>query len=147
MRWLKRINRKEFGLLVIKVDSAKQANRLIIERIVLRYDLKLVERYDIGCRITQCFKCQKYGHISLICLNKETCGHCGKDYNTEIYVGISTTPRGRCAACHKGQYILWFGEYFARVKEIARAKTARRALSRLFLILATPSTLREVCGA
>jgi hypothetical protein len=52
MRWLKRINRKEFGLLVIEVDSAEQANRLIIEGIVLGYDLNLVERYDAGCRIT-----------------------------------------------------------------------------------------------
>jgi hypothetical protein len=51
MRWLKRTNRKKFGPLVIEVDSAKQANRLIIEWIVLEYDLKLVKRYDAGCRI------------------------------------------------------------------------------------------------
>jgi hypothetical protein len=57
MRWLKRTNRKKFSPLVIKVDSAKQANRLIIEGIVLRYDLKQVKRYDVNCRITQCFKC------------------------------------------------------------------------------------------
>ena len=147
MRWLKRTNRKEFGPLVIEVDSAEQANRLIIEGIVLGYDLKLVERYDAGCRITQCFKCQKYGHISSICSNKETCGHCGKDHNTEICADISPTPRGRCAACHGGQHTSWSGEYPARVKEIARAKTARRALSRLFPISATPPTLREACGA
>jgi hypothetical protein len=34
-----------------------------------------------------------------------------------------------------------------RAKEILRAKTARRALLRLFLISALPSTLREVFGA
>jgi hypothetical protein len=56
MRWLKRINRKEFGPLVIKVDSAEQANRLIIERIVLEYNLKQVKRYDADYRIIQCFK-------------------------------------------------------------------------------------------
>jgi hypothetical protein len=52
MRWLKRTNRKEFGSLMIEVDSAEQANRLIIEGIVLKYDLKQVERYDVSCRIT-----------------------------------------------------------------------------------------------
>ena len=52
MRWLKRLNRKEFGPLIIEVDSAEQANRLIIEGIVLGCDLKLVERYDASCRIT-----------------------------------------------------------------------------------------------
>jgi hypothetical protein len=57
MRRLKRTNRKKFGPLVIKVDSAEQANRLIIEGIVLGCDLKQVERYDVSCRITQCSKC------------------------------------------------------------------------------------------
>jgi hypothetical protein len=51
MRWLKRTNKKEFGLLIIEVNSAEQANRLIIEGIVLGYNLKLVKRYDVSCRI------------------------------------------------------------------------------------------------
>jgi len=50
MRWLKRTNRKEFSSLIIEVKSAKPANRLIIEGLILGYDLKLVERYDTGCR-------------------------------------------------------------------------------------------------
>jgi hypothetical protein len=106
MRWLKRTNRKKFGPLIIEVDSAEQANRLIIEEIVLGYDLKQVERYDAGCRITQCFKCQKYGYISSICSNKETCGYYGEDYNIETCVDISPASRRRCAACYEGQYIL-----------------------------------------
>jgi hypothetical protein len=136
---------------VIKVDSAEQANRLIIEGIVLGCDLKQVKRYDASCRITQCFKCQKYGHISSICSNKETCGHCGEDHNTEICAGTSPAPRKRCAACHGachgGQHTSWSGECPARVKEIVRAKAARRALSRLFPISAIPPILREACGA
>jgi hypothetical protein len=38
-------------------------------------------------------------------------------------------------------------EYPARAKEILRVKIARRALSRLFLILVLPPILREVFGA
>jgi hypothetical protein len=57
MYWLKRTNRKKFGPLVIEVDSAEQANRLIIEGIVLGYNLKQVKRYDADCRIIQYFKC------------------------------------------------------------------------------------------
>jgi hypothetical protein len=147
MRWLKRTNRKEFGPLVIEVDSAEQANRLIIEEIVLGCNLKQVKRYDASCRITQCFKCQKYRYISLICSNKETCGHCGGDHNTETCAGISPAPRRRCAACHEGQHTLWSKECPARTKEILRAKAARRALSRLFPISAIPLILREACGA
>jgi hypothetical protein len=147
MRWLKRTNRKEFGLLIIKVDSAEQANRLIIEGIVLGYDLKLVKRYDVSCRITQCFKYQKYGHISSVCSNTEICGHCGGSHNTETCAGISPAPRKRYAACHGGEHISWSQECLMRAKEILRAKTARRALLRLFPISALPPTLREVFGA
>jgi hypothetical protein len=52
MRWLRRINKGDFALLIIEVDSAEQANRLINEGVVMEYDLKLVERYDASCRIT-----------------------------------------------------------------------------------------------
>jgi hypothetical protein len=52
IRWLKRINKKEFSPLIIEVDSAKQANRLIIEGVVLGYNLKVAKRYDVSCRIT-----------------------------------------------------------------------------------------------
>jgi hypothetical protein len=52
IRWLRRTNKKEFALLVIEVDSAEQANRLITEGVVIGYDLKLTERYDASYRIT-----------------------------------------------------------------------------------------------
>jgi hypothetical protein len=115
--------------------------------VVLGYDLKVAERYDASCRITQCFKYQKYGHISSVCSNTEICGHCGSSHNTETCAGISPAPRKRCAACHGGEYTSWSAEYPARAKEILRVKTARRALSRLFLISALPPTLREAFGA
>ena len=93
MRWLRRINKGDFALLVIELDSAEQANRIINEGVVMGYDLKSVERYDTGCRITQCFKCQKYGHISSIYSNAEKCGHCGSDHTTEKCAGVSPAPR------------------------------------------------------
>ena len=109
------------------------------------YDLKIAERYDTSCRITQCFKCQKYGHISSVCSNKEKCGQCGGDHKTEICAGagVSPAPRKRCAACHGGNHTSWSAECPARVKEILRAKAARQTLSTLFPISAT---LREACG-
>ena len=52
MRWLRRINKKEYAPLVIEVDSAEQVNRLVSEGVVMGCDLKIAERYDISCRIT-----------------------------------------------------------------------------------------------
>jgi hypothetical protein len=146
MRWLKRTDKKEFTPLVIEVDNAEQANRLINEGIVMGYDLKMVERYDASCRITQCFKCQKYGHISSVCANTEICGHCSGSHSTGTCAGILPAPRKRCAACHKGEHASWSAECPARVKEISRAKTARRTLPRLFPTSAIPPTLREAFG-
>jgi len=147
MRWLRRINKGDFALLVIELDSAEQANRIINEGVVMGYDLKSVERYDAGCRITQCFKCQKYGYISSICSNAEKCGHCGSDHTTEKCAGVSPAPRKRCAACQGGDHTSWSGECPARVKEILRAKAAKLALPKLFPISTTVPTLREALGA
>jgi hypothetical protein len=52
MCWLRRINKKEYALLVIKVNNAEQVNRLVSEGVVIGYDLKIAERYDTSCRIT-----------------------------------------------------------------------------------------------
>lgn len=147
MRWLRRTNRGDFAPLVIEVDSAEQANRLINEGVIMGFDLKSVERYDAGCRITQCFKCQKYGHISTICSNKEKCGHCGSDHTTEKCAGVSPAPRKRCAACQGGEHTSWSAECPARVKETLRAKAAKSILPKLFPISTAVSKLREAFGA
>jgi hypothetical protein len=133
--------------LIIEVDSAEQANRLITEGVIIGYDLKLTERYDVSCRITQCFKCQKYGHISSICSNTEKCGHCGGSHNTQTCVDISPAPHKRCAACHGEEHTSWSPKCPERVKEIARAKAAKRALPRQFPTSNIPPTLREMFGA
>jgi hypothetical protein len=51
LRWLSRIDGKEFSTLIIEADSAEYANRIICEGVITGYDLKLVERYDTKCRI------------------------------------------------------------------------------------------------
>jgi hypothetical protein len=147
MRWLRRTNKGDFAPLIIEVDSAEQANRLINEGVVIGFDLKSVERYDASCRITQCFKCQKYGHISTICANAEKCGHCGSDHTTEKCAGVSPATRKRCAACQSGEHTSWSAECPARVKETLRAKTAKLTLPKLFPISTAVPTLREMFGA
>jgi hypothetical protein len=52
MRWLRRINKGDFAPLIIEIDNAEQANRLINEGVVIEYDLKSTERYDASYRIT-----------------------------------------------------------------------------------------------
>jgi hypothetical protein len=147
MRWLRRTNKGDFALLIIEVNSVEQANRLINEGVVIEYDLKSVKRYNASCRITQCFKCQKYGHISTICSNTEKCGHYGSDHIIKKYVNVSLATRKRCAACQGEKHISWSAECPARIKETLRARAAKSTLSKLFPILTAVSTLREMFRA
>jgi hypothetical protein len=71
MRWLGRVEGiKNYAPLVVEVPCAEQANRMIKEGVVIRYDLKLAEIYDSKSRVTQCYKCQRYGHITPACHNQ-----------------------------------------------------------------------------
>lgn len=54
-------------LLVVKVDDAKMANILIEEGLVLDHTLHRCIRYNPACKIKQCFKCYKYGHVLVHC--------------------------------------------------------------------------------
>ena len=134
LRWLTRPDGKDFSTLIVEANSAEYANCIICEGVVLGYDLKIVERYDTKCRITQCFKCQKYGHISTICLNTEKCGYCGDRHSSESCTAKAQASRKRCAGCNGGNHTAWSKDCPARMKELGRAKAAKLALPRLFSV-------------
>jgi hypothetical protein len=99
IRWLGYVEgEKEYASLIMRIDSATQANRLIQEGVVMRYDLKNAETYDPKYRVTQCFKCQQYGHISPDCTSQQRCGFCGGQHITEQCAEKSQTISKCCAA-------------------------------------------------
>jgi hypothetical protein len=64
IRWLEKVEKiKNYVFLVVKVLYVKQVNRIIKESIVIQYDLKLAEIYNLKCRVTQCYKYQRYDYI------------------------------------------------------------------------------------
>ena len=107
LRWLNRIDRKEFLTLFIETDSAEHANRLIPEGVIMGYNLKLTERYDSKYRITPCFKCQKSGHISSIFLNAQKCGFCGEGRSTESCADKTQAMNKKCSGCNGGNQSSW----------------------------------------
>ena len=53
IRWISKVKRKkDYSLLIIEIVSAEYANYIIIEGIIYRYNLKLVEVYDRTIRVT-----------------------------------------------------------------------------------------------
>jgi len=140
--WLRKPDeKKRFTSLIIQVESATLANRMISEGVLLRYELKVAELYDRRSRITQCFKCQQYGgHTSHSCKLPTKCGNCGQDHTTaECTTDTHTTPRS-CAACNGANHQAWSPLCPARKKEGERARLARETQPLLFPIPA-PSQL------
>ena len=145
-RWLGRATGKAFAPLVIEAETTEQANRLISEGVVMTFDLKLAERYDPKCRITQCFKCQRYGHISSACTREQRCGHCGGKHTTEACANEPKAVRKSCAACEGGEHTSWSPACPARDREASRAKYVRRTMPKLYPVSANevPQTRNRV---
>jgi hypothetical protein len=111
---------------------------MITEGVIHHYELKTVELYDYKCRITQCFKCQKYsGHTSKSCRNSLKCGNCGKDHTTKEYAHDERADRRRCAACNGGDHPSWSSACPARGRETERARNAYIARAQLHSIAAS----------
>jgi hypothetical protein len=64
---------KELSLLIVKIHSAEQINRLIKDDFLHEYSQIFCELFVNNCRIKQCFNCQRYDHIDKICRYERRC--------------------------------------------------------------------------
>ena len=82
------------------------------------------ERYERQCRLKQCFKCQKYGHIGTQCKAPTACGYCALEHDTRDCPSKldRNTPR-KCTLC-RGEHEAWSRLCPTRKDEIAKAKVA-----------------------
>ena len=138
--WVKRLNKDQAtSSLIIEVSSAAVANRMISEGVTLGYELKTVELYDYKGRITQCFRCQKYGsHTSTTCRALQRCGNCGGAYLTKECLTEAQDMRRQCAACKGGNHQSWSPECPERKKEAARARIAYESRAALYPVPIMP---------
>jgi hypothetical protein len=144
--WLNKITEdKRFSSLIVHVASAAQANRLITEGVLLRYELKTAERFDRRSRIIQCYKCQQYsGHTSHTCNGPERCGNCGQEHKTAACtIDTQAIPR-RCAACNGANHPSWSPHCPARIKDAERAKHAKELCPWLYPMSAQPAKDTQV---
>lgn len=61
-------------LLVFKVANIKMTNLLIEKRLVMNHSLYKYIRYNLICKIKECFNCYKYGHILVYFQKNTKCG-------------------------------------------------------------------------
>lgn len=78
--------------------------------------------YDRSCRMKQCFRCYKYGHIGNQCRIKQICGYCSAAHESKDCPSKDSTRK--CPAC-KGSHTAWSDTCPARKREKARVAEAK----------------------
>lgn len=97
--WQKRTYQegKTHGSLILDIESAEIATKLVQKGLVIGYDVKTVAPYSRQWELVQCFKCQGYGHIAKFCKNANACGHCSAEHNTK---DCTAKDKPKCANCN-----------------------------------------------
>lgn len=127
--WLltpKRLQEKTHSSLIIHINSADVANNAIQKGILLNHILHTAVLHSPKFSLTQCFKCQRYGHTAPNCKAPGACGKCAKDHPT----APCTTTVPKCANCN-GRHTSW--NPACKIREANKAKIeAAKAMAPLF---------------
>jgi hypothetical protein len=87
---------KEYLSLMVFLSSPEAANRVITRGFVEGGEVKLVERFLLGCGLVQYFKYCSYRHIAKNCRAKSRCGHCSEHHETQ---DCGQKTQKSCTAC------------------------------------------------
>ena len=93
---------------------------LIDEKLFFQNKLKYCELYHENCCLIQCFKYQKYEHITWICHQNQKCSFCAiLKYNDHSCVFWNELNRHYCTN-YKEFYSAWFFKCKTRQKQIEK---------------------------
>jgi hypothetical protein len=115
---------KTASTITIEFTKPEDANKIIDEGLIWQGEVFQCERYERQCRVKQCFKCQKYGHIGTQCKAPTACGYCAQEHDTRDCPTKSdrSAPR-KCTLC-RGDHEAWSRQCPTRKDETAKAKMA-----------------------
>lgn len=130
---------KQTASLVVKVDDAKMANLLIEEGLVLDHTLHRCIRYNLACKIKQCFKCYKYGHVSVHCRKNTRCGACSGLHRTSK---CAQDKEQKCPLCNNA-YTFWDKKCKHGKKKYLKIEAAKHSTPRLYNTSLRPFSQEE----
>ena len=139
--WLARAikEKKAFSSLRIEVETPDMANRLISQGLLEKYEMKQYKRFSGEGRITQCFKCQRYGHVAKSCRNEITCGHCAENHHSEDCTHKTTPSRRKCVVCLCSGHEAWSPICESRKDQKLKAKKAYEGRPAVYDIVQAPT--------
>jgi hypothetical protein len=123
--WLSRAAlTKAASTIIIEFTNPEDANKIIDEGLIWQGEAFQCERYDRQCRLKQCYKCQKYGHIGTQCKANTACGYCAEKHNSkDCPTKIDKSAARKCAVC-KGAHEAWNNRCPVRKTELNKVKAA-----------------------
>ena len=68
--------KKVYSSMIVEVTTPEAANRMIEIGYIEGAEVRTCELFETGCKLTQCFKCNAFGHVAKVCKAKERCGFC-----------------------------------------------------------------------
>src|SRR5438045_3854727 len=129
--WLAHTSKtKTHSSLVVEMSTRQHANLAIQKSIIWDGQVYMCERYDRTCRIKQCFRCHKYGHIGYQCQTpQQLCSLCAGPHTSKV---CPTPEKKRCAACG-GSHSTKDPRCNLRKKEIEKVNTDKQQLDSITL--------------
>ena len=92
------VPKRAAGSMVVEFTDAEQANVALQTGLIWDSEYKKTELYNRACRIQECFRCHRYGHISAQCGGQQKCGICAEGHRSEDCPSKDLGKR-KCASC------------------------------------------------
>ncbi len=104
--WLKKIadSEKTHSSLIVKIAIEAMMNRLMNVSMLNLYQECACKLFEKNCRITQCFRCHEFDHMTKICRKNQRCEKCADKHHIEKYV--MSLNRRLCVNCNEN-HELW----------------------------------------
>jgi len=123
--WLSRAaSTKSASTIIVEFTNPEDANKIIDEGLIWQGEAFQCERYDRQCRLKQCYKCQKYGHIGTQCKASTACGYCAAPHSSkDCPTKVDKSAIRKSAVC-KGAHEAWNNRCPVRKVELSKVKAA-----------------------
>ncbi len=104
--WLKKIadSEKTHSLLIVKIMIEAMTNQLMNVSMLNLYQECACKLFEKNCRITQCFRCHEFDHMTKICRKNQRCEKCADKHH--IKKCVMSSNRRRCVNCNEN-HELW----------------------------------------
>ena len=112
---------KRYSTLIIHVTNSEVADEMIKIGIIESSEMKRVERYDQRASSIQCFRYQRYGHITNRCENEVRCAECEQSHNTWDHEKLAPTALKARAPCGRAGHVAYSRDCPLRVREKQKA--------------------------